>query len=442
MDNNLYIYVVSLGCDKNRIDTEHMLGILAGSNAAIVDAPEDADVIIVNTCGFIDDAKRESIDVILEMAQYKQNGAPALIVTGCLAQRYAKELSEELPEVDAFLGVNAYSNLLDAIKNVLEGKRYICCDRLDGDMEGRVLTTPSHLAYVRIADGCSNSCSYCAIPRIRGPLKSRPLKSVLKEIEDLRAGGVSEAVLVAQDTTRYGEDLGKRELPRLIDEAAAIMQGGWLRVMYCYPEGITDELVDVMLRHDNICRYLDIPMQHFSDDVLKAMHRRHTRDESVALTKALHDKGFVLRTSLIVGFPGETQDDFDILLETIKEIRFERLGVFRYSAEEGTAAAKMSGQIDDETKQERYEKVMAVQAGISDAYNEALAGQMVRVIIDGTDESGLLTGRTMGQAPQVDGVTYISVSADAADKKDLTPGTFHDVLITKANEYDLLGELK
>ncbi len=434
--DNLLIYIVSLGCDKNRIDTEHMLGILAGSNAAIVDAPEDADVIIVNTCGFIDDAKRESIDVILEMAQYKQNGAPALIVTGCLAQRYAKELAEELPEVDAFLGVNAYSNLLDAIQNVLNGKRYVCCDRLDGDMEGRVLTTPSHLAYVRIADGCSNSCSYCAIPRIRGPLKSRPLKSVLAEIEDLRAGGVSEAVLVAQDTTRYGEDLGQRELPRLIDEAAQIMQGGWLRVMYCYPEGITDELIDVMQKHDNVCRYLDIPMQHFSDSVLKAMHRRHTRKESIALTKSLHEKGFVLRTSLIVGFPGETQDDFDILLDSIREIRFERLGVFRYSAEEGTAAAKMSGQIDEDIKQERHEKVMAVQAGISDDYNNELVGQTVRVIVDGPDETGMTLGRTMGQAPQVDGATYISV------KKDLTAGTFHDVLITDSSEYDLLGELK
>ncbi len=434
--DDLYIYVVSLGCDKNRIDTEHMLGILADSNAVIVDAPEEADVIIVNTCGFIDDAKRESIDVILEMARYKQNGAPALIVTGCLAQRYAKELAQELPEVDAFLGVSAYSNLPEAIRSVLNGRRYICCDRLDGDMEGRVLTTPAHLAYVRIADGCSNRCSYCAIPRIRGPLKSRPFENVIREIEDLRKGGVCEAVLVAQDTTRYGEDLGKRELPRLIDEAADIMRGGWLRVMYSYPEGITDELTDAMLRHDNVCRYLDIPMQHFSDPVLTAMNRRHTRKQSVKLCRSLHEKGFVLRTSLIVGFPGETQSDFETLLDAIQDIRFERLGVFRYSAEEGTAAAKMSAQIDDETKQERYEKVMAVQAGISSDLNEALVGRTVRVIVDGMDETGLFVGRTMGQAPQVDGDTYIS------SKKDLTAGTFHDVLITEANEYDLLGELK
>jgi len=434
--DNLYIHVVSLGCDKNRIDTEHMLGILAGSNAAVVDSPEQADVIIVNTCGFIDDAKRESIDVILEMAGHKQNGAPALIVTGCLVQRYAKELSEELPEVDAFLGVNAYSNLLDAVRSVLEGKRYVCCDRLDGDIEGRVLTTPSHMAYVRIADGCSNSCSYCAIPRIRGPLKSRPMPSVLQEIKDLRAGGVSEIVLVAQDTTRYGEDLGTRQLTKLIDEAASIMEGGWLRVMYCYPEGITDELIDVMMKHDNVCRYLDIPMQHFSDAVLKRMHRRHTREKSVALAKSLHDKGFTLRTSLIVGFPGETQEDFDILLDSIKQIRFERLGVFRYSPEEGTAAAKLNDQISDDIKQARYDKVMAVQAGISRELGQALIGQTLRVMIEGRDDAGVMTGRTMGQAPQVDGVTVIST------KKDLTPGTFHDVLITEANEYDLLGELK
>ena len=434
--DNLYIHVVSLGCDKNRIDTEHMLGILAGSNAAVVDSPEQADVIIVNTCGFIDDAKRESIDVILEMASYKQDGAPALIVTGCLAQRYAKELSEELPEVDAFLGVGAYSNLLDAIRNVLSGKRYVCCDRLDGDIEGRVLTTPSHMAYVRIADGCSNSCSYCAIPRIRGPLKSRPIQSVLNEIKDLRAGGVSEVILVAQDTTRYGEDLGSRQLEKLIDEAAGIMEGGWLRVMYCYPEGITDELINVMLKHDNVCRYFDIPMQHFSDAVLSRMHRRHIREKSIALAKSLHDKGFTLRTSLIVGFPGETQEDFDILLDSIKQIRFERLGVFRYSTEEGTAAAKLADQISDDIKQARYEQVMAVQAQISSELGQTLVGQTLRVMIDGLDDSGAMTGRTMGQAPQVDGVTILST------KKDLTPGTFHDVLINEANEYDLLGELK
>lgn len=436
--DNLYIHIVSLGCDKNRIDTEHMLGILAGSNAAIVDAPQDADVIIVNTCGFIDDAKRESIDVILEMAGYKRDGLPALIVTGCLAQRYANELANELPEVDAFLGVGAYSNLLEAIRSVLGGKRYVCCDRLDGDIEGRVLTTPPHLAYVRIADGCSNGCSYCAIPRIRGPLKSRPLQGVLKEIADLRAAGVSEIVLVAQDTTRYGEDLGRRELPKLIDEAAGIMTGGWLRVMYSYPEGITDALVDVMLKHENVCRYLDIPMQHFSDPVLKAMRRRHTRKESTALAKSLREKGFVLRTSLIVGFPGETREDFETLLNSIREVRFERLGVFKYSAEEGTAAAKMSGQIDEETKQARFDALMAAQADISGAHNAALVGHAVRVMIDGADETGRITGRTTGQAPQVDGVTYIGGAA----KKDLTPGTFHDVLITKANEYDLWGELQ
>ncbi len=434
--DNLYIHVVSLGCDKNRIDTEHMLGILAGSNAAVVDSPEEADVIIVNTCGFIDDAKRESIDVILEMASYKQDGAPALIVTGCLAQRYAKELSQELPEVDAFLGVGAYSNLLDAIRNVLSGKRYVCCDRLDGDIEGRVLTTPSHMAYVRIADGCSNSCSYCAIPRIRGPLKSRPMQNVLSEIKDLRAGGVSEVILVAQDTTRYGEDLGSRQLEMLIDEAAGIMEGGWLRVMYCYPEGITDELIDVMLKHDNVCRYFDIPMQHFSDAVLKRMHRRHTREKSIALAKSLHEKGFTLRTSLIVGFPGETQEDFDSLLDSIKQIRFERLGVFRYSPEEGTAAAKLADQISDDIKQARYEQVMVLQAQISRERGQTLVGQTLRVMIDGLDDSGAVTGRTMGQAPQVDGVTIVST------KKDLTPGTFHDVLINEANEYDLLGELK
>ena len=432
----LYIHVVSLGCDKNRVDTEHMLGILAGSNAALVDTPEQADVLIVNTCGFIEDAKRESIDTILEMAKYKKSGASALIVTGCLAQRYADELKDELPEVDAFLGVNAYTNILGAIETALGGKRLVNCERVDGELEGRVLTTPAHIAYVRIADGCSNRCSYCAIPMIRGPLKSRTMSSVLRELEDLRAGGIQEAILIAQDTTRFGEDLGERMLTKLIAEAADIMKGGWLRVLYGYPEGITDKLIETMLAYDSVCRYLDIPMQHFSDSVLKRMNRRHTRESAVALVRRLHDAGFTLRTSLIVGFPGETKEDFDILLDCVEELKFERLGAFRYSAEEGTLAADMPNQISEETKMLRYEKVMTLQEGISRSLCRAQIGTTQRVLVDGRDESGLHVGRTAGQAPSVDGLTYIET------KKDLTPGTFHDVLIKDASEYDLLGEVQ
>ena len=433
--DNLLIHVVSLGCEKNRVDTEHMLGLLSGSNAALADDPADADVIIVNTCGFINDAKQESIDTILEMARYKEANCRALIVTGCLAQRYAGELAEELPEVDAFLGVSSYTRLLDAISSALAGKRYVSCDRVDGDIVPRVLTTPGHMAYVRISDGCENRCSYCAIPIIRGGLKSRPMDSILSEISDLRSAGVNEAVLIAQDTTRYGEDLGERMLPELVDKAAEIMQGGWLRVMYCYPDGITDALLDVMMKHDNVCKYLDVPTQHFSDSVLRRMNRRNTRESTAALVKRLRDMGFTLRTSLIVGFPGETEEDFNILMDSVRELRFDRLGVFRYSREEGTPAAELPGQMPEEVKQARWDAVMRLQAAISEELCREQIGQTVRVIVDGRDETGLLAGRTMGQAPEIDGVTYIS------SKKDLTPGTFHDVLIKDAREYDLLGEI-
>ena len=434
--DNLLIHVVSLGCEKNRVDTEHMLGLLAGSNAAVVDDPADADVIIVNTCGFINDAKQESIDTILEMAQYKQSGCSALIVTGCLAQRYADELSEELPEVDAFLGVSSYTRLLDAIQSALGGKRFVSCERVDEDLTARVLTTPGHMAFVRISDGCENCCSYCAIPLIRGGLKSRPMENILSEIGDLKAAGVSEVILIAQDTTRYGEDLGRHMLPELVDRAADIMTGGWLRVMYCYPDGITDELIDVMLKHDNVCKYLDVPVQHFSDPVLLRMNRRNTRESSVALVKRLRGLGFTLRTSLIVGFPGETQADFDVMIDCVRELRFDRLGVFRYSPEEGTGAAELDGQVDEEVKQQRYEAVMALQEGISEQLCREQIGKTVRVIVDGRDESGMMVGRTMSQAPEIDGVTYISA------KKDLTAGSFHDVLIKDASEYDLLGEVE
>jgi ribosomal protein S12 methylthiotransferase len=435
--NNVYVYVVSLGCDKNRIDTEHMLGVLSGSNAVITDEPEGADVIIVNTCGFIKEAKQESIDAIFEMAEYKKTGTRALIVTGCLSQRYARELEKEIPEADAFLGVSAYSKIHEAIRSALEGKKYVSCDRVDGDLAARVLTTPPHLAYVRIADGCSNRCSYCAIPAIRGPLKSRGMKNILCEIEDLRGAGVSEAILIAQDTTRYGEDLGGKALAELMDRAADIMRGGWLRVLYCYPEGVTDEIVDTMLWHENICRYMDIPLQHFSDRILGRMNRRSTMRSSKAVVKKLHRKGVTLRTSLLVGFPGETEDDFKTLMDCVEELRLEHLGVFKYSAEEGTKAAEMPDQVPEETKQSRFEAVMKLQRGISRELCQKQIGRKLRVIVDVKDgETGLCIGRTMGQAPEVDGITYID------SKKSLTAGGFHDVLIIGAEEYDLAGDVE
>lgn len=435
-NKEIHIYVVSLGCDKNRIDTEHMLGVLSGANAVITYEPHSADIIIVNTCGFIEDAKRESIDTILEMAAYKKSGAK-LIVTGCMAQRYAKELEAQLPEADALLGVASYSRITHAIESVLKGNRYICCDRVDEGLEARVLTTPSHLAFVRISDGCSNCCSYCAIPAIRGPLKSRSMKSIIGEMEELRASGVSEAILIAQDTTRYGEDIGERMLPELLREAADVMKGGWLRVLYCYPEGVTDGIIETMLAHDNICRYMDIPMQHFSDDVLIRMNRRNTAGASKALVKKLHSAGFTLRTSLMVGFPGETERDFETLMDCVEELKIERLGAFRYSAEEGTKAALMRAQVSEDVKQRRFDAVMSLQEGISRQLCRAQVGKKQTALIDGFDgESGLHMGRTQGQAPGVDGLTYIRA------KKDLTAGEFHDVLIREAYDYDLLGDVE
>ncbi len=431
-NDRLFIHIVSLGCDKNRVDTEHMLGMLAESEAAITDSPQDADVIIVNTCGFIEDAKRESIDAILEMAQYKQQGKKALIVTGCLAQRYAHELKQEMPEVDAFLGVSAYSRLYKAINAALCGDKYICCERIDGQLTGRVLTTPAHTAYVRISDGCSNRCSYCAIPMIRGPQKSRSLKSVLDEISELRAFGVQEAILIAQDTTRYGEDFGERMLPKLIEEAADIMQGGWLRVMYCYPEGITDKLIDTMLQKSSVCRYMDMPIQHFSNNVLRRMNRCHTGETAAALAERLHSAGFSLRTSLIAGFPGETQQDFEILKEYVERLRFENLGVFCYSAEEGTPAAKMRGQINAEEKIRRRDEIMTLQADISRSICADQKDTKKRVLIDGRD-GDVFIARTQGQAPDVDGHVIINT------KKHLTQGCFRDVLIKDTKDYDLLG---
>jgi len=320
---------------------------------------------------------------------------------------------------------------------VLEGKKFVCCERVDGDIRQRVLTTPGHLAYVRIADGCANRCSYCAIPMIRGGLKSRSQESILEEISDLRAGGVAEAILVAQDTTRYGEDLGGRMLPELMGKAAGIMEGGWLRALYCYPDGVTDKLIETMLKHDNICKYIDLPLQHFSDSVLRRMNRRQTCTSTKKLVNKLHDAGFTVRTSLIVGFPGETQSEFELMKDCVEELKFERLGVFRYSAEEGTKAAEMPDQVPDEVKMARYDALMGLQEGISLAICQEQLGKKSRVIVDGVDEeTGIYIGRSMSQAPQVDGVTYIS------SKKDLTAGSFHDVLIKDAYEYDLLGELQ
>ena len=431
--DKVLIYVVSLGCVKNQIDTEHMLGILAHSNAALTQDPQSADIIIVNTCGFIGDAKQESIDTILEMAQYQGK----LIVTGCLSQRYADELSEELPEVDVFLGVSSYSKINEAIKMALEGKKCFCIDRIDEELVERVLTTPPHIAYVKIAEGCDNRCSYCAIPYIRGPLKSRDMDSILSEIEDLRDGGVKEIILIAQDTTKYGTDLGKPMIAQLVDRAAEIMKDGWVRLLYCYPEGITDELVAVMQKHDNVCKYMDIPIQHFSDSVLKRMNRRNTKESSKRIVKKLREKGFTIRTTLIVGFPGETKEDFDEMLEAVKELRFERLGVFRYSNEDGTPAEKLPGQLSEEIKRQRYNEIMALQEGISQQICEDSIGKTQRAIVDGFDEeTGLIIGRTMGQAPDVDGITYIST------KNMLEAGSFVDVVIEKAYEYDLLGEAK
>ena len=430
---------VSLGCNKNRVDTETALGLLKEKGFLLTDDPAKADILLVNTCGFIDPAKEESVNTILEMAQYKISGrCKVLVVTGCLSQRYSGDLMEEIPEIDVLLGVNQYAELPAAINKALGAERPCLCSDDYGYYEhDRVLTTPSYSAYIRIGEGCSNRCTFCAIPMIRGPYRSRNEEAILREIRSLACSGVREHILVAQDTTRYGtEDHPHTTLPDLMKKAAAIDGVDWLRVLYCYPDETNDALLDVLADVDNVCPYLDIPVQHINAEMLKRMHRRGTREDILRCVRGARERGLTLRTTLIVGFPGEIEDQFRELMDFVEETEFDRLGAFAYSPEEGTPAAKMPDQIPDEIKQERLDRLMTLQQKISLKRNKARIGSVEQVLVTDTDGKGNILGRSCREAPETDGEIYVSCG-DARPQ----PGQFIPVQILSAEEYDLRGKM-
>lgn len=443
------IGVVSLGCPKNLVDSETMLGLIHEENYEITNDPSEAEIIIVNTCGFIESAKEESINTILQMAEYKKSGScKYIIVTGCLSQRYAEELFNELPEADAIAGVEVYDEIGSIIKRVMNGERFIMLERSKPDVIytsketflPRILTTPSYTAYLKIAEGCDNCCSYCAIPKIRGPYRSKPMAQVLKEAKALADNGVKELIVVAQDTTRYGEDLpgGKLLLADLLKELNKIESLKWIRVMYCYPNNFTDELIETFASLDKVCKYVDLPLQHASNRLLASMNRYDTREEVETLLVKLRKRipGIVIRTTFIVGFPGETDADFEELKEFVEQQRFENAGVFAYSQEEGTVAGAMPNQIPDEIKQERYHELMALQAQISEEIHKDTEGQSLEVLVEGIEEdgSGLHYGRSYREAPDIDGLVFIE------NPGDINPGCFVKVNILQGFTYESVGE--
>ena len=428
---------VSLGCNKNRVDTETALGLLKEKGYLLTDDPAKADILLVNTCGFIDPAKEESINTILEMAEYKKTGrCRVLAVTGCLSQRYSGDLLSEIPEIDLLMGVNQYAELPAAIEKALAAERpCLCGDDFSYYEHDRVLTTPSYSAYIRIGEGCSNRCTFCAIPMIRGPYRSRGENAVLHEISSLAAAGVREHILVAQDTTRFGtENHSHTTLPDLMRKAAAIEGVDWLRVLYCYPDETNDDLLDVLADTDCVCPYLDIPVQHINADLLRRMHRRGSREDILRCVRGARERGLTLRTSLIVGFPGETEDQFRELMDFVEETEFDRLGAFAYSPEEGTPAAKMPDQVPDEIKQDRLDRLMLLQQKISLKRNLSRVGDTEQVLVTDTDGRGTALGRSSREAPDTDGVICVS----CGDARPL-PGQFIPVKITSAEEYDLRG---
>ncbi len=443
------IGVVSLGCPKNLVDSETMLGLIQEDKFEITNNPAEAEIIIVNTCGFIESAKEESINTILQMAEYKKAGiCRHIIVTGCLGQRYAEELFGELPEVDAIAGVEVYDEIGSIIKRVMNGERFIMLERSKPDVIytskdtflPRILTTPSYTAYLKIAEGCDNCCSYCAIPKIRGPYRSKPMEQVLKEAKALADGGVKELIVVAQDTTRYGEDLpgGKLLLADLLKELNKIENLKWIRVMYCYPNNFTDELIETFASLDKVCKYVDLPLQHASNRLLASMNRYDTREEVEALLAKLRKRipNIVIRTTFIVGFPGETDADFEELKEFVEQQRFENAGVFAYSQEEGTVAGSMPNQIPDEIKQERYHELMALQAQISEELHQDTEGMTLEVLVEGIEEdgSGLYYGRSYREAPDIDGLVFIE------NPGEIAPGDFVKVNILQGFTYESVGE--
>lgn len=437
------ILFISLGCDKNLVDTEVMLGLLASRGYEMTDDEEQADIVVINTCCFIHDAKEESIQNILEMAELKKDGRiKALIVTGCLAQRYRQEILDEIPEVDEVLGTTAYDKILDAVDEALSGRHSVILSDLEAlplpDTK-RLVTTGGHFAYLKIAEGCDKHCTYCIIPKIRGEFRSVPMERLIREAQELADQGVKELILVAQETTLYGKDLyGEKSLHRLLRELCKISGLRWIRILYCYPEEIYDDLIQTIKEEPKICNYLDLPIQHGSDGILKRMGRRTTKQELVDIIGKLRSEipDICLRTTLITGFPGETQEQHEELMDFIDEMEFERLGVFTYSPEEDTPAAVMPDQIDEEVKLDRQAELMELQQEIAFDNAQEMIGREVLVMVEGkvADENAYV-GRTYRDAPNVDGLIFINTD------EELLSGDFARVKVTGAVDYDLIGEL-
>ncbi|MEG0902692.1 MAG: 30S ribosomal protein S12 methylthiotransferase RimO [Lachnospiraceae bacterium] len=437
------ILFISLGCDKNLVDTEVMLGLLTSKGYQMIDDEEQADIIVINTCCFIHDAKEESIQTILEMAEYKQAGRlKALVVTGCLAQRYKNEIIEEIPEVDAVLGTTSYDKILDVVEAALEGHTSVemmDIDALPVTNSKRIVTTGGHFAYLKIAEGCDKHCTYCIIPQIRGNFRSVPMERLLKEAKELADQGVKELILVAQETTLYGIDIyGEKSLHKLLKELCKISDIRWIRILYCYPEEITKELIQVIKEEEKICHYLDLPIQHANDEILKRMGRRTSKQQLIDIIHVLREDipDITLRTTLITGFPGETKEQHEELMEFVDQMEFDRLGVFTYSPEEDTPAAVMPEQIEDSIKEERQAELMELQQDIAFDLAEDMIGRKLLVMIEGkvADENAYV-GRTYKDAPNVDGFIFVHT------QEELISGDFVTVKVTGALEYDLIGEI-
>lgn len=436
------VAMIGLGCPKNQVDAEIMLSKLADSGYELTAELEDADLVIINTCGFIEDAKKEAIDCILEGCELKKEGnLKGVIVTGCLAERYKEEIMNEIPEVDACVGIGANSRIDEICKTVLNGEK-ICefpekfCLPLDGD---RLLTTPSHYAYLKIAEGCSNHCTYCAIPEIRGKFRSRKFENIINEAEKLAESGVKELILVAQDTTKYGLDLyGELRLAELVKEIAKIDGIKWIRLLYCYPESITDELIEVISSEEKVCKYIDLPLQHCNGLVLKRMNRKGNKEYLAELISKMRSKipELTLRTTFITGFPGETEEQFTELCEFINEVKFDRLGCFAYSPEDGTPAAKLDGQLDNEIKSKRAEIIMNEQMLIMEEKQKAKIGSVCDVIVDYFDENNLIyIGRTSNDAPEID--TNVIISSE----DELTAGEIVSCKVIGYDDFDMVVEV-
>ena len=427
---------VHLGCSKNLVDTEMAIGLFKENGYKIVNNEEEADVLVINTCGFIGPAKEEAINTILEMAEYKKKRCKYLIVMGCLVERYKEELSKAIPEVDLWIKYSSYSTIWEQIETILKSEKE---NKNNLDFLDRVITTGNNFAYLRIAEGCSNFCTYCAIPKIRGPFVSRKMEDVIEEAKKLTNEGYEELIIIAQDTTKYGIDIyGESKLAELLKELCKIEKLKWIRFLYAYPETITDELIEVVKNEDKICKYFDIPIQHISNSVLKRMNRKSNGETIRTLIKRLRKEipGVVIRTTVMVGFPGETKEDFEELYDFVKEARFERLGAFSFSKEEGTPAEKLKAQIHPMTKKSRYNKIMSLQQKIASETQQEMVGKELEVLIETkTFDGKYYVGRSYREVPDIDGLIYIEMVDKALE------GKFVKCKITKASGYDLVGKI-